>query len=103
MRRKYTGYPAFANFVASDADFFVLRRFDRLNARVLLSLQDDICHIEEQLDEIDRSCAAKNAGDINNGTVRYDEVEERRELIDQAGSKLKEYSQLPSTPESGCV
>jgi hypothetical protein len=39
---KYIGYPTFSKWMASDADFFVLRRFDDLNVRVILHMQCEL-------------------------------------------------------------
>src|ERR1700722_559445 len=64
---KYTGYRVFSQFIASDNDFFVLRRFGTLNARVILALQDQLSKLEEDLEEIDNRCSRLNAGNINNG------------------------------------
>lgn len=43
---KYIGYRGFCKFVASDDDFFVLRRFSTLSSRVLLALQDELSELE---------------------------------------------------------
>jgi hypothetical protein len=86
-----------ASFVASDADFFVLRRFDKLNARVLLTLQDHLSLLEAQLDELDAIYSTREVGDVNNGTVRYDRAD-RVELIDRIGAKLREYSKFLKCP-----
>lgn len=39
---KYIGYPTCSKWMASDADFFVLRRFDDLNVRVILHMQCEL-------------------------------------------------------------
>lgn len=89
--RKYTGYRGFTSFVASDPDFFVVRRFDRLNARVLLTLQDNLSLLEERLEVLDGNLSAKNAGDVNNGSVR-DDIPDRAALLSEMCNKLKDYS-----------
>jgi hypothetical protein len=90
--RKYIEYPAFAEFVASDSDLFVLRRFNRLNARVLLRLQDELVILEDQLNDIDCKSRARDAGDVNNGSFREDPIEERVSLLADMSVKLREYS-----------
>ena len=75
-------------WAASDDDFFVLRRFGEVSARVLLRLQDQIVELEERLREIDKMCV-KNGKD--NGTFRYDHCEERTWLLDQLTSRLAHY------------
>lgn len=49
---KYAGYRDFSSFVASDNNFFILRRFSTLSARVLLALQDELVELEDQLNVI---------------------------------------------------
>lgn len=78
--------------MASEADFLVLRRFDQLNIRVLLSLQDDLSVLEEKLGNIEQNCAAKGSKDIHNGSRRSDQVPERLELIASIIAKIEEYS-----------
>lgn len=53
LERKYIGYPVFAKYLLLDDDFFVIRRFDRLHCRVLITLQDEIAMLEEELDVLD--------------------------------------------------
>lgn len=50
------GFPALANFIASDPDrsTFIYKRFDRLAARNLLILQDELAKMQSQLDHFDR-------------------------------------------------
>ena len=36
---KYVGYQSFSRFVASDNDFFILRRFGALSVQIILALQ----------------------------------------------------------------
>lgn len=52
----------FAEFIASDEELFVFRRFDRLNARNLLYLQSELIWLEAQLQEMDDD-------DTNNATM----------------------------------
>jgi hypothetical protein len=46
---KYVGYKTFSRWMASDSAFLVVRRFGALNARIALSMQDEIVQLEEQL------------------------------------------------------
>ena len=89
---KYLGYRAFSQFVASDTDFFVFRRFDNLNARVILALQDQICELEEDLDAIDNSCSRTDGPHVNNGSFRQETQENRERIIWNIHQKLKDYS-----------
>ncbi|KAI1094634.1 hypothetical protein F5B19DRAFT_490166 [Rostrohypoxylon terebratum] len=89
---KYIGYEGYSNFIASDDEFFVLRRFNALNVRIALLLQDEISKLENELSEIDRDCSKKSASDINNGTLRHDEVEDRTEILNKIRRKIRNYN-----------
>ncbi|KXH38024.1 hypothetical protein CSIM01_04514 [Colletotrichum simmondsii] len=91
---KYIGYKGYSRFVASDDDFFLLRKFNRLNVRVALVLQDEIACLEEELDELDKEYSEKTAADYNNSTIRGD-VEDRSELLRDICDKLPKYSTVP--------
>jgi len=89
--RKYIGYKDFTKFMSSDDDFFAIRRFDRMHARVLLYQQARISALEQQLDSLDESLSAREAKDVDNGSVR-DDVPERKDLIlGQIATSLVEY------------
>lgn len=88
---KYIGIKGYSEFIASDNDFFVLRRFDILNARLALLLQDEISELENELGVLDKKYSDMDAEDVNNGTFRED-VEERSELMGILKKKLKRYS-----------
>jgi hypothetical protein len=80
----HPGYPEFTSFVASDQAFFILRRFSRLSARVLLALQDEIVQLETRLDEIEKCLAHPNLPHVQNGTFRNDTDDKRGRCIRQA-------------------
>ena len=55
-KTKYVkGYPSLAAFIASDVDksTYIYRRFDRLCARNLLYLQDELAELEARQDKLD--------------------------------------------------
>ncbi|KAI1452546.1 hypothetical protein F4805DRAFT_447137 [Annulohypoxylon moriforme] len=56
---KYIGYKDFTAYVATDRDFFAVRRFGRLHTRALLTLQDQTVELEERLDEMDERLSLK--------------------------------------------
>ncbi|KAI1172668.1 hypothetical protein F4777DRAFT_495460 [Nemania sp. FL0916] len=114
---KYIGYKDLAAYVASDPDFFALRRFDRLHMRSLLTLQDQLCELEQKLDAMDshfsqrsvklkgskpprvidtsqfsNELAGESLRDINNGTIR-DDMADRAALVEEITAKLKEYDE----------
>jgi hypothetical protein len=88
---KYIGYKGYSDFISSDDDFFILRRFDSLNTRIALLLQDQVSSLEEQLSKLDNSLSCRECEDTNNGTFR-DDIEERATLLDAIVGKLRQYS-----------
>ncbi|KAK1671996.1 hypothetical protein BDP55DRAFT_274936 [Colletotrichum godetiae] len=90
---KYIGYKGYTKFIASEDDFFLLRRFDSLNVRVGLALQDEISELEQELEEMDNALSKISALDFNNGTIRQD-VEERTDLIVALSKKLVKYNEF---------
>ena len=93
---KYIGYKVFSRWVASDPSFFVLRRFGTLNARVALSLQDEIAQLEEKLDYMDKMYSDRDIPDVHNGTFRNETFigdDDRQALVkDVLPGKLEKYS-----------
>src|ERR1700709_880850 len=77
---KYSGYKGYSEFLASETDFCIFRKFEVLNTRIALSLQDELSVLEADLDDLDKGYSRKNAGDINNGSFRNDR-EDRAELV----------------------
>jgi hypothetical protein len=90
---KFVGYRAFCKFVASDDDFFVLRRFSVLTSRVLLYLQDELSELESELEAIEEDLMAKSAEDRHNGRFRGD-LKKRRDVVDKIDKKLRAYNEL---------
>ncbi|KAH8881110.1 hypothetical protein GQ53DRAFT_832641 [Thozetella sp. PMI_491] len=93
---KYEGYPSFAAWMASSNDFFLLRRFGRLNARVLLMMQDEIVTKEAELDALDLHCQAgpDEFGDCS--SIRFDPQPGRRQILQDLKGLLKEYNEYIS-------
>lgn len=83
--------------MASEADCVVIRRFDRLNARILLRLQDEISALEERLEEVERICMKRDSPEIHNGTFRQDAIPERTRLMVAITDKVERYSVLHSS------
>ncbi|RMJ11671.1 hypothetical protein CDV36_008706 [Fusarium kuroshium] len=50
---KFIGYKGYSEFISSEDDWFVLRRFGVLNVRVALALQDEVAVLEEELKKLD--------------------------------------------------
>jgi hypothetical protein len=64
---KFIGYKGYSEFIASDNDFFILRRFGPASARVALRLQDKVAVLVEQLRDLDKQYSLREADDIHNG------------------------------------
>jgi len=62
-----------------------------LSARVILTLQDRLCQLEERLEELDQKYSRIEAKDVNNGSIR-DELPDRALLIEEIYEKLAKYS-----------
>ncbi|KAH3909864.1 hypothetical protein HBH56_153240 [Parastagonospora nodorum] len=91
---KYRGYHQFTSFVASDDTFFVLRRFGKLSARILLSLQDEISELESKLESLESLFAHPNTPDTHNGTFRGEISQDRKRYISSINKKLRDYNEL---------
>ncbi|KAL3458233.1 hypothetical protein BJX64DRAFT_292389 [Aspergillus heterothallicus] len=89
--KRYIGYAEYTKFLATEDNFCILRRFDRSNIRVLLSLQDEIRQLEQALDKCD-DAMSKQA--VNNGSLRNDPSDERRCLIGELSRKLEHYNRF---------
>ncbi|KAJ9605874.1 hypothetical protein H2200_009723 [Cladophialophora chaetospira] len=117
---KFHGYPAFARWMGTSEDFFLLRRFSDLNARVLLSMQDEIMFLEERLQAIDKRhmdalfdkttqgklrqsildrtvpvdrTAQEQMKQSRNDTLRHDPDPERKQILKKLRTLLKEYNE----------
>ncbi|ERF68124.1 hypothetical protein EPUS_06935 [Endocarpon pusillum Z07020] len=91
---KYIGYRGFCDFVASDNDFFILRRFSALTARLLLILQDELVELETQLSVLESRLSEKLAPDVHNGSFRQETQKTRLDLIREIDKKLRAYNEL---------
>lgn len=94
---KYVGYRGFCEFVTSDDDFFILRRFSQLTARVLLALQDELTELESQLSILETQLSSRSAPDMHNGSFREETSQTRLDIIQEIDKKLRAYSQPFST------
>jgi hypothetical protein len=89
---KDIGYRGYYEFLASDNDFMVFRRYGTLNAGLLLYLQDQIAVHEGELRFLEDSHADTDAADVHNGSFQQDMVPERKVLLDKILAKVEEYS-----------
>ncbi|CZR67627.1 uncharacterized protein PAC_17526 [Phialocephala subalpina] len=90
---KYIGYPGYCSFIASENDFFMLRRFASVSARIALSLQDQVVVLEERLNELDWKYSRKEEEDINNGSFRDDD-DERSEVLEELRLAILKYNEF---------
>ncbi|KAK7943834.1 uncharacterized protein PG986_012947 [Apiospora aurea] len=120
---KYIGYKDLASYMASDQDFFAVRRFDRLHTRAILTLQARLEESEEKLDELDQKYASSqvkavgteppeiievpSGGLIPEEQRRLDEkhvrddIPERRAVIEEYTLLLKRYGSVIHIPTIG--
>lgn len=91
---QYKGYPAYTEWMASSPDFFLLRRFNRLNAWVQLDWQDEIVRLETELEQINEECRRNTGNKARCSSVRprRDPMSRRREILQELRGLLKEYS-----------
>lgn len=92
------GYPALAEFIASDRDgsTAIFKRFTRLAARNLLLLQGELADLQAQLDAFDEedTSALETLQSLRNWEdykARQKSEPERMELVRKIRSTLKEY------------
>lgn len=88
---RYRGYPAMCRWMASDDDFFVIRKFGEVAARVLLRMQDRIVQLEEELHKQDQISAEHS---LHSGTFRKEKNLTRDEIMDELTWRLKEYQRF---------
>lgn len=79
-----------SEWMASDTDFFIIRRFEVLNARIILKLQTEICALESHLTYLDRISKYNEAGSAPRSFLEDDE--ERTDLLERLEKKLDHYS-----------
>ncbi|KAF2806015.1 uncharacterized protein BDZ99DRAFT_510929 [Mytilinidion resinicola] len=97
---KYQGYNEFAKWTASDDDFFIFRRFGKLNALTILWLQYRIGIIEEELEAIHEAIAgaALETGRKNSSFQADEKQEVRRvQLMSDLSHLLQKYNEYITT------
>ncbi|RYC58904.1 hypothetical protein CHU98_g7302 [Xylaria longipes] len=91
---KYVGYRAYTKLVASEDDFFILRRFNSLNVRIALLLQDEIVVLENELTEIDERTSRRDSEDFHNGSFRQDQ-NGRTVVLNKIRQRMLKYTISP--------
>lgn len=102
-----TGYQLLASRLSATPDRFIrpmYRRFEMLNHRLLLYLQDEICELEEQLRQLDAAdtqnrrlpnCIfpeSRRAESMAGGELHW----RRTDVLGKVGFRLEQYSKPPS-------
>ncbi|KAI8630363.1 hypothetical protein F5Y19DRAFT_429802 [Xylariaceae sp. FL1651] len=90
---KYVGYRGYTSLVASEDDFFILRRFNSLNVRITLLLQDEIAVLENKLAEIDERNSKKDSEDVHNGSFRQDQ-NDRTAVLNKVRQRILKYNEF---------
>lgn len=98
----FHSYSTFADFIATDDELPIFRRFDRLNARNLLYLQGELIALEAQLQTLDGEDAKDGSMDVMLSAKCWETLSlraeehpheiERMELIKKIRTVIKEYS-----------
>lgn len=86
------GYPAFSSWMVSSEDFLVLRRFDQVNTRILLLMQDRIARLEDDLLKIDATARQSPDELADSSSLRDDPQTERLIVLERLTSEVKAYS-----------
>ncbi|KAL8680361.1 MAG: hypothetical protein Q9186_003440 [Xanthomendoza sp. 1 TL-2023] len=77
--------------MASDSDFFVVRRFEKLAARVVLSMQFKIAKLEETVCRADEQCMLDKQ---DNGTFQGDRYVQRQKALEELEWRLERYQRF---------
>lgn len=91
---KTIGYRGYSDFLSSDNNFLIFRRFGALNARLLLYLQDEIAQLESELRGLENFYLSEEAADIHNGSFRQESLPQRSELLAAIHVRIRQYSKL---------
>ena len=96
------GYPKVSTFLDSDECFMIYRRFGSLHARLLLTKQDEIREMEEELADMDaeddleestKRCLTSRARDFRRRP--QEDQETRKQLLARIEKKVLEYGMGP--------
>lgn len=76
------GFPAMAAVVATDADYelFVFRKFDRLSARNLINMQNEIQHLEQRQQRLDHELLFSDDDILCTAMRNYDELKDQLQI-----------------------
>ena len=88
------GYRTFSKWMASDDDFFVVRKFGSVSARCALLMQDRIQNLSRELEKQDNLCESygQHSGEFRGPDGRNDFTDRRHQLLDEITWRLDQYS-----------
>jgi hypothetical protein len=92
---KYEGYQELSKWMASDDDFFVIRRFESLNANTILWMQHHIARLEQELAEIHKNIEdSKPEDNLVNSSFNWDAkyMPRRNQILGELSRQLLHYS-----------
>jgi hypothetical protein len=92
---KYEGYQEFSQWMASDDDLFVFRRFASVNARIILWMQHQIVQKEDRLEELHKIVInGRSENHWRNDSFGWDAINhsERDNLMRELSSLVLHYS-----------
>ncbi|TEA14909.1 hypothetical protein C8034_v002732 [Colletotrichum sidae] len=89
IERDTVGYTQFIEFMASDDDILVLRRFDTAHIRVLVHLQDQIHQLEGRLESVEQRRSSESVKRGKQDAARGDPETEK--VINEMRMRLGEY------------
>ena len=90
---KYIGYKGYSEFISSESDFLIFRRFAAASARIALSLQNEVSVLEQELENLDRKYSKREAEDVHNGSFR-EEQRDRGVVLRELHDGLVKYSEF---------
>ena len=88
------GYPRYCALIAANEHFFICRRFLRLRSKVLLLKQDNLCQLQQQLDDIDQNETLP----LFLGKSRGDRNTDRTSLLSEISKSLDDYGMIRHGP-----
>jgi len=101
----FHAYPSFADFIASDPELSVFKRFNRLSSRNLLYLQSELLDLQAQLQDFDEEDYNGKDGEVllsakcwetfaaRAEEPQYPREKERMETIHKIRISMKEYQE----------
>lgn len=84
------GYPRLSALISAYEGWFICRRFKRLRIRLLLTKQDQLFVLEQQLDQIDEV----EMRPLFLGSMRCDRNNARQQVLSEIQTALNDYGRF---------